>query len=74
MPDIKVMRPDGTYETYTGIESITVDSAEEEGKRVRFIAIENPIKLLVEEVDYTLENASSLTKTDDENIYIIQLD
>ena len=73
MPDIKLLCPDGSYKTYTGVESITVDSATNEGERVKFSAIENPIKLLVEDVDYSIENASDLKETDDENIFIIQL-
>ena len=73
MPDIKVLCPDGKYRVYTGIESITVDSAKDEGERVKFIAIENPITLLVEDVDYTLENASDLEETDDENTFAINL-
>lgn len=73
MPDIKVLRPDGNYETYEGIESITVDSAAKEGEKVKFVALENPITILVEGVEYTLENASDLTETGEENTYSIQI-
>lgn len=73
MPDIKVLCPDGKYREYTGIESVSFDSAKDEGERVKFIAIENPITLLVEDVDYTLENASDLEETDDENTFAINL-
>lgn len=73
MPDIKVRHPDGTYATYKGIESITVDSATTEGERVKFVALENPITILVEGVEYTLENASDLTETDEEDTYSINI-
>lgn len=73
MPDIKVLCPDGKYRVYTGIESITVDSAENEDEKVRFLAIENPITLLVEDVDYTLENASDLEEVDDGDTFAITL-
>lgn len=73
MPDIKVLHPDGNYKTYEGIESITVDSATNEGEKVKFVALENPITLLVEGVEYTLENASDLTKTDEEDTYTIKI-
>ena len=73
MPDIKVLCPDGNYRTYEGIESITVDSATKEGERVKFVALENPITILVEGVEYTLENASDLTETDEEDTYSIQI-
>ena len=73
MPDIKVMHPDGNYKTYEGIESITVDSASNEGEKVKFYALENPITVLVEGVEYTLENASDLTETDVKDTYTVQI-
>lgn len=73
MPDIKVLHPDGNYKTYEGIESITVDSATNEGEKVKFIAIENPITVLVEGVEYTLENASDLAEAEEEDTYTIQI-
>lgn len=73
MPDIKVRHPDGTYATYKGIESITLDSATTEGERVKFYALENPITVLVEGVEYTLENASDLTETDEIDTYAVHI-
>lgn len=73
MPDIKVRHPDGTYATYQGIESISLDSATNEGEKVKFYALENPITILVEGVEYTLENASDLTETDEEDTYSINI-
>lgn len=73
MPDIKVLHPDGNYQTYTGIESISVDSATKEGEKVKFYALKNPITILVEGVEYTLENASDLTETDEEDTYSINI-
>lgn len=72
MPDIKVRHPDGTYATYEGIESVSFDSATTEGERVKFVHLENPITILVEGVEYTLENASDLTETD-ENTYSLNI-
>lgn len=73
MPDIKVMYPDGNIHIHKGIKSLSVDSATEEGKRVKFIAADNPISLLIEGVEHTLESASAPEETDDENTYSIQI-
>ena len=73
MPDIKVQYPDGSIRRHDGIESVSFDSATNEGERVKFIALENPITILVEGVEYTLENASDLTETDEKDTYSIQI-
>lgn len=73
MPDIKVMHPDGNYHTYTGVKSLSVNSATEEGKRVKFIAADNPISLVIEGVEHTLESASAPEETDDKDTYTIQI-
>ena len=73
MPDIKVQYPDGSIHTHKGIESVSFDSATTEGERIKFVALENPITILVEGVEYTLENASDLTETDEEDTYSIQI-
>lgn len=73
MPDIKMLCPDGKYREYTGVESITVESATPEEEPVKFIAIENPITLVVEGVDYTLENATGFEEIGDTDTYAITL-
>lgn len=73
MPDIKVMHPDGNYHIYKGIKSLSVDSATEEDKTVKFIAADNPITLVIEGVEHVLESASAPEETDEENTYTIQI-
>lgn len=70
MPDIKVLLPDGTPETYHGINSISVDSASENGEKVKYIYVENPITLLIDDVDYTVENSTVLESGEEYTIQI----
>lgn len=60
---------DGIEKVYQG-NTLTVPSTE--GEKIKFYALENPVSLLVEGVNYTLENASEPEKSDEE-IYTIQI-
>lgn len=73
MPDIRVLHPDGRYHTHSGVETVSFDDAVNEGEKVKFYALENPITVLVEGVEYTLENASDLTETDVKDTYTVQI-